>query len=71
MPIEPPYEANIIADIQRQIAAGELKPGDRLPALPALTEHYGVSLGSVRNALKQLKAAGTLVSHQGIGYFVP
>ena len=71
MPIEPPYEANIIADIQRQIAAGELKPGDRLPSLPTLTEHYGCSLSSVRNALKQLKAAGVLKSHQGLGYFVP
>lgn len=71
MPIEPPYEANIIADIQRQIAAGELKPGDRLPTLAELTDRYGCSLGSVRNALKALKAAGVLKSHQGLGYFVP
>lgn len=70
MPIDPPYEANIIADIRRQIAAGELKPDDRLPSLPALTEHYGCSIGSVRNALKQLKLLGVLKSHQGIGYFV-
>lgn len=70
MPIEPPYTANIVADVERQIAAGELKPGDQLPALPALRDHYGCSLGSVRNALERLKAAGVLKSHQGIGYFV-
>lgn len=71
MPIDPPYEANIIADIRRQIAVAELKPGDQLPSLPALSEHYGCSVGSVRNALKQLKLLGVLKAHQGIGYFVP
>jgi DNA-binding GntR family transcriptional regulator len=71
MPISPPYVANIVADIRRQIAAGELASGARLPALPELVEHYGCSLGSVRNALEKLKATGELVSHQGIGYFVP
>ncbi|WP_155373630.1 winged helix-turn-helix domain-containing protein [Catellatospora vulcania] len=71
MPISPPYAANIVADIRRQISAGELKSGDQLPSLPALRDHYGCSLGSVRNALDRLKASSELISHQGIGYFVP
>lgn len=71
MPINPPYIANVVADIQRQIAAGELKTGDRLPSIQELADHYGCSYGSVRSALDKLKTTGVLVSHQGIGYFVP
>lgn len=64
--IDPPYIVNIVADIQGQIARGELKPGDDLPSLSQLQQHYGVGLSTVRLALDRLKGAGVLVGHQGI-----
>lgn len=66
MPIDPPYVDNIIADIRGRIAAGELKPGDKLASTIALAAEYGVSRNTVRDAINRLKAAGVLVGHQGL-----
>ncbi|HZS24364.1 MAG TPA: GntR family transcriptional regulator [Gaiellaceae bacterium] len=52
--------AAIIAEIERAIAAGELVPGDRLPAERALAERHGVSRMTVRQALQSLESRGLL-----------
>lgn len=65
----PPYRQ--IADTLRSaIEAGELAPGDRLPALPALMSEYSVSLGTVRSALAALRDDGLVVTRQGKGSYV-
>ncbi len=46
----------------RDIAAGRLKAGDRLPSEPDLASRLGVSRPTLRQALKSLEAAGILVS---------
>lgn len=66
MPIDPPYVDNIIADIRRQIAAGDLGPGSRLPSTTALADEYGVSRNTVRDAINRMKATGELVGFQGL-----
>lgn len=60
-----------IADALRaEIQAGELPPGSRLPAETVLTERFGVSLPTLRQAIGVLRAEGLIESRHGIGTFV-
>jgi DNA-binding LacI/PurR family transcriptional regulator len=66
---KPLYE-QLMGDLERQMDAGELKPGDMLPSLRQLCAHYGVSAITVRRALQELVREGRVQSQQGIGSFV-
>jgi GntR family transcriptional regulator len=66
-----PYYQKIVDDIRQQIAAGILKPGQKLPTTRKLAETYDVSLGTVRRAIELLMARDELVGHQGVAVFVP
>lgn len=57
--------------IDRAIEAGDLRPGDRLPAERDLARHLAVSRSTVVAALDQLRATGRLASRQGSGTWVP
>jgi GntR family transcriptional repressor for pyruvate dehydrogenase complex len=59
----------VSGDLQRRIARGEIKPGDRLPTEKALGEAYGVSRAVVREAIARLKADGLIETRQGSGAF--
>jgi GntR family transcriptional regulator len=52
------------------IAAGQWKPGDRLPSETELTSRFGVSLGTVRQSIRSLVDEGVLLRRQGAGTFV-
>jgi GntR family transcriptional repressor for pyruvate dehydrogenase complex len=80
-PTEPSPELNRIArplrlseevsgELQRRIARGELKPGDRLPTEKALGDAFGVSRAVVREAIARLKADGLIETRQGSGAFI-
>jgi GntR family transcriptional repressor for pyruvate dehydrogenase complex len=60
----------VSGDLQRRIARGDLKPGDRLPTEKALGEAFGVSRAVVREAIARLKADGLIETRQGSGAFV-
>jgi GntR family transcriptional repressor for pyruvate dehydrogenase complex len=60
----------IVEQIVRQIQAGKLKPGDRLPSERQLIEMLGVSRSSVREALQGLVVMGLVESRHGQGSFV-
>jgi GntR family transcriptional repressor for pyruvate dehydrogenase complex len=60
----------VSGELQRRIARGELKPGDRLPTEKALGEAFGVSRAVVREAIARLKADGLIETRQGSGAFV-
>lgn len=60
------YE-EIVAEIQRLIAEGRLKPGDRLPPERELASAFGVSRGSVRDAIRALEVMGLVEVRQGDG----
>ena len=60
----------VSGDLQRRIARGELKPGDRLPTEKALGDAFGVSRAVVREAIARLKADGLIETRQGSGAFV-
>lgn len=63
------YE-NVAAQIQRQMAEGVLRPGDRLPPERELAEAFGVSRSSVRDAIRVLELAGLVEPRQGEGTVV-
>ncbi|MFI6845976.1 GntR family transcriptional regulator [Kitasatospora sp. NPDC050467] len=63
------YE-RIAADLRRQIKAGELGPGDRLPAETALADQYRVSVPTVRQGVGELAAEGLVEKQHGRGTFV-
>lgn len=56
--------------LQQRIASGEWGPGAMLPAEHALCAEYGVSRGTLRQALADLEAMGLLRREQGRGTFV-
>ena len=45
-------------DLRRRCAAGEWKPGERLPAVADLARHYGVARNTVAKALRHLAEDG-------------
>lgn len=55
-----------IADQLRQlIVSGQLQPGDRLPNEASLTEQFGVSRATVREALRVLAAQSLITTSKG------
>jgi DNA-binding GntR family transcriptional regulator len=70
LPAALPAYRRIAAELQRDIAAGELAPGDALPSEAALTRQYGVSRGTARQALSLLRSLGLVYAVHGKGRFV-
>lgn len=61
---------DIVAQLETMILEGTLKAGERLPAERVLSERFGVSRPSLREAIQKLSAKGLLVSRQGGGNYV-
>lgn len=57
-------------DIAARIGSGELTVKTRLRAERELAGHYGVAYGTIRRAMKELRARGLVVSVHGRGTFV-
>ncbi|MEY8578860.1 GntR family transcriptional regulator [Corynebacteriaceae bacterium 6-324] len=55
----------IAESIRNQIATGELKPGDRLPAERELVETFGVARMTVRHSLDILQLEGLIERRRG------
>src|SRR6185503_5904207 len=62
--------AQAAEQIQQFIMRGELRPGDRLPPPPELSEQLGVSRTVVREATKLLQERGLIKVLTGSGSFV-
>lgn len=62
--------ARLAAILNREIMAGQLEPGSRLPTEAQLAARYGVSRNVVREAIAQLRADGVVEARQGVGAFV-
>ena len=60
----------VIEKVKRMISSGELRAGDRLPIEKELTARWGVSRGSLREAVRALAALGILETRQGDGTYV-
>ncbi|MEV0756806.1 winged helix-turn-helix domain-containing protein [Streptosporangium sp. NPDC050280] len=62
--------AQMADHIALRIAAGDLRPGSRLPGERALAEEYGVALGTARRAVEELRDRGLVVTLPAKGTFV-
>jgi GntR family transcriptional regulator len=60
-----PLYRKVAGDLRSAIAAGEYGSGARLPAEDELARRYGVSRGTVRQALASLRADGLVTSRRG------
>jgi GntR family mannosyl-D-glycerate transport/metabolism transcriptional repressor len=69
--IDPHLQYRKIADdLRGKIERGELRPGELVPSEAALTDEYGVSRGTARQALIELQGAGLVEVVHGKGRFV-
>src|SRR5438128_1384378 len=57
-------------DLIRDINAGRLRPGSRLPSEPDLAARFGVSRATLREALHGLESEGLLRRMRGSGTYV-
>lgn len=65
----PPFQ-QVANALRAAILTRKLSPGDQLPSGTDLAKTYGVSRGTVQDALRVLKNEGLVVSRQGSGVFV-
>ncbi len=63
-----PLWQQVLEDLERRIAAGDIV--DRFPTDKELTEHYGVSRHTVREAVRRLRARGLVERQRGRGSFL-
>ncbi len=56
--------------IAARVAAGDLTPGDRLPAERDLADQWGIAYQTVRRAMRELRERGLITSVVGKGTFV-
>ena len=68
-----PYKVgagDIAIHVRRQIIGGDLLNGERLPPERAFAEQFGVSRGTVRDALRRLEEGGFVQKRPGSGTYV-
>lgn len=62
----PPY-ARIAAELADRIAAGELRPGDRVSSTREITRTWGVAMATATKALASLRDPIELADREGLG----
>jgi AcrR family transcriptional regulator len=65
-----PRYARIVADIRGRIAAGALRPGDRVPSARQITREFGVAIATASKALAALRQEGLVRAVPGVGTVV-
>lgn len=69
-PQQLPRYIQITELLQREIAAGRWRHGERLPPESSLAAQLGVAVGTLRKSLAELAARGVLARRQGSGTYV-
>jgi len=65
-----PLYKQLISELEEKIAQGVYQPGEQLMTEADMAKSFGVSLITVRKALKELVAKGLIERQQGKGTFV-
>jgi GntR family transcriptional regulator len=65
-----PIYKQIADSLQRDIETGKFAEGDQLPTEQEISEDWGASRSTVRDAIKQLTTKGLVEAHPGQGTFV-
>lgn len=67
---EIPIKDQLIAQVRVAVAAGDLKPGDRLPSTREIARRFAVHPNTVSAAYRELGRLGDVVKRDGSGVFV-
>ncbi len=65
-----PIYTQIVNQVQTQVVAGILKPGDQLPTVRALAEELRVNFNTVARAYRILDEARIISTQQGRGTYI-
>ncbi|GIW25300.1 GntR family transcriptional regulator [Meiothermus sp.] len=65
-----PIYAQIVREVERMLARGQMKPGDKLPSARELAAALKVNPNTVIHAYSQLEIAGVAETRRGLGTFV-
>ena len=65
-----PIFRQIVDDVRRKVATGELEPGSKLPSVRGLAMQLTVNTNTVAKAYAELTAEGLIESRKGVGVFV-
>ena len=65
-----PIYLQIVRQIERQVALGELKAGDELPSVRALAEQILVNPNTIMRAYRELEVKGIVEKRRGTGTYV-
>lgn len=65
-----PLYQQLARHLEEAIAAGTLRPGDRLPSVRSLAKQHNVSLTTAMQACRQLENDGLIEARPKSGYFV-
>ena len=65
-----PIYTQIVNQLQSQVVAGVLKPGDQLPTVRALAEELRVNFNTVARAYRILDEARIISTQQGRGTYI-
>ena len=65
-----PIYTQIVNQIQAQVVAGVLRPGDQLPTVRALAEDLRVNFNTVARAYRLLDEARIISTQQGRGTYI-
>jgi DNA-binding transcriptional MocR family regulator len=70
MDSDPPLYQRLAGQIERGIASGALRAGDRLPSVRQLSQQHGVSMSTALQAFRHLENHGFVQARPKSGYFV-
>jgi GntR family transcriptional regulator len=65
-----PIYRQIVEQVRRLVASGQLKSGDTLPSVRAVAQHYAINPMTVSKAYSLLEAEQLLVRLRGVGMAV-
>jgi len=65
-----PIYLQVMNEIKKQLALGEIKPGDKLPSSRELAVLYSINPNTASRVYKELEAMGICFKKRGLGTFV-
>src|SRR5476649_2893220 len=65
-----PIYLQIVQQVRRLVASGELMPGDELPSIRVLADSLVINPNTVAHAYKELESAGLVTSSRGLWTYV-
>lgn len=65
-----PIYRQVVEQVQRLVAGGQLGPGDELPSVRAVAERHAINPMTVSKAYSLLEAEGLLERRRGVGMVV-